>query len=251
MNINIERTGKGEKLVFIHGSGLHGNLWRMQKETLKDNFEVILVDLPGHGKSCGNGCDSVEEYRDVVRELIISNSLDGSYIVGHSLGGAIAIAFALAYPHLIKGVILIGTGAKLRVLPKILNEIRTNKEEIVKHIIDLSFSNKTAEELKDYFFTEMRKCDSEVIFKDFNSCDKFNVMDSVRFINLPTLIICGSDDLLTPPKYSTYLKKEIRSSTLVVIQDAGHMVMVEKPSETNLAISNFILGTKIKEEGNI
>jgi len=129
----------------------------------------------------------------------------------------------------------------LRVLSKILNDVKTKKKEIVEYIIDLSFSKKASKELKEYFLQEMMKCDSEIIFKDFNCCDKFNLMDRVKLINVPALIICGSDDLLTPPKYSTYLHNEIRGSELVIIHDAGHMVMVEKPEKTNKAIQDFLL----------
>lgn len=244
MNINIERSGMGEKIVFIHGSGMSGSLWYKQKDALKNNLETILVDLPGHGKSSGDGCNSVEEYRDVVRDVIKNNSLERCYIAGHSLGGAIAISFALTYPELLKGVLLIGTGARLRVLPKILDEIRIKKDEIVKFIIDYSFSDKTEQEVKDSFFKEMMKCDENVIFKDFNSCNNFDVMDKVKEIDLPTLIICGTEDKLTPPKYSHYLHNEIKGSKLILIENAGHMVMVEKPEETNQSILKFIGGTK-------
>jgi pimeloyl-ACP methyl ester carboxylesterase len=79
-----------------------------------------------------------------------------------------------------------------------------------------------------------------VVYGDFETCDKFDVMGSLDRINLPTLIICGRDDLLTPVKYSEYLRAHIRNSELRVIDDAGHMVMLEKPEEFNEILENFL-----------
>lgn len=239
--INFERCGKGEKLIFIHGSGMSGKMWYEQKKDLEEYFDLIFVDLPGHGKTPDYNCKTVEDYRECLYNTIKNNTLAQCYLVGHSLGGAIAISFALTYPDLLKGIILVGTGAKLRVLPKILNEIKTNKSEIVEYIINLSFSDKTSIDLKNYFKNEMMNCDADIIFRDFNSCDKFNVMDSVSLINMKTLIICGNEDLLTPSKYSHYLNDKIKNSRLSIIENAGHMVMVEQAEKVNEVIKNFVL----------
>ena len=114
--MHIERYGQGEKILFIHGSGWNTHMWYSQRDYLKSSMEVMLVDLPGHGESPGDGCDSVEEYRDAVYEMIRELDIERCYIAGHSLGGAIALSLSLAYPDIIKGIILIGTGARLRVL---------------------------------------------------------------------------------------------------------------------------------------
>lgn len=241
MIMNFERCGNGEKLIFIHGSGMSGKMWYEQKKDLEEYFDLIFVDLPGHGKTPDYNCKSVEDYRDSLYETIKAKSLDPCYLAGHSLGGAITISFALAYPNLLKGITLIGTGAKLRVLPKILNEIKGNKSEIVEYIINLSFADKASAELKDYFKKLMLECDADVIFRDFNSCDRFNVMDMVELIKIKTLILCGNEDLLTPPKYSNYLNNKIKGSKLSIIEGAGHMVMVEQPKQVNGEIKKFVL----------
>ena len=72
MSMHIERYGQGERILFIHGSGWNTHMWYSQRDYLKSSMEVILVDLPGHGESSGNGCDSVEGYRDAVYEMIRS-----------------------------------------------------------------------------------------------------------------------------------------------------------------------------------
>lgn len=239
--MHIERYGQGEKILFIHGSGWNTHMWRGQKDYLKSSMEVILVDLPGHGESPGDGCDSVEKYRDAVYEMITEHDFGKCYIAGHSLGGAIALSLSLAFPDILKGIILIGTGARLRVLPQILEGVVTDKENTVRNIGGLVFSNKTSSVLKDQTIHETMKCRAEVIHKDFYACNRFDVMDTVDSIRVPALIICGVDDALTLPKYSIYLNEAIKGSRLTLIDNAGHMVMMEKPMEVSRAIEEFVL----------
>ena len=240
MNLHTERSGRGEKIIFIHGSGWNSRMWYGQRDYLKSSMEVILVDLPGHGESPGNGCETVEEYGDAVYGVIEEANLGQVYVAGHSLGGAIAMSLALSHPSAVKGAVLIGTGAKLKVLPEILEGITKDKEETVKNIVELAFSRKALSSLKATDFEETMKCSAEVIRKDFSACDRFNIMNSVSSLSVPTLILCGTDDSLTPQKYSSYLNKEIRGSKLVLIEDAGHMVMMEKPDAVSRAIQEFI-----------
>jgi len=242
--MHIEKYGQGEKILFIHGSGWNTHMWYSQRDYLKSSMEAVLVDLPGHGESPGNGCDSVEDYRDEVYRMIRELDIERCYIAGHSLGGAIAISLSLAYPDILKGIILIGTGARLRVLPQILEGVIKDKETTLRGVGALAFSAKTSSVLKDQAFNEMMKCEGEVIHKDFSACNRFDSMDAVNSIRVPTLIICGNDDALTLPKYSLYLHEAMHGSQLTLIDDAGHMVMIEKPMEVNRAIEEFVLHQK-------
>ncbi len=244
MSMHLERYGQGEKVLFIHGSGWNTHMWHNQRDYLKSSMEVMLVDFRGHGESPGDGCDSVEEYRDAVYEMIRELHIERCYIAGHSLGGAIALSLSLAYPDIIKGIILIGTGARLRVLPQILEGVVNDKENTVRNISGFAFSKRTSSVLKDQAINEMMKCSGEVIYKDFSACNRFDVMDTVNSIRVPALIICGNDDTLTLPKYSLYLHEAIKDSRLTLIDDAGHMVMMEQPMEVNRKIEGFVLDPK-------
>jgi pimeloyl-ACP methyl ester carboxylesterase len=242
--MHIEKYGQGIGVLFIHGSGWNTHMWNSQREYLKSSMEVVLVDLPGHGESPGDGCDSVEEYRDAVYRMIRELDIERCYVAGHSLGGAIALSLSLAYPGILKGIILIGTGARLRVLPQILEGIINDKENTLRTVGLLAFSRKSSSVLKDQAIHEMTKCSREVIYKDFTACNRFDIMNTVNSIRLPALIICGNDDALTLPKYSSYLHGIIKGSQLTLIDDAGHMVMMEKPVEVNRAIEEFVLNRK-------
>jgi pimeloyl-ACP methyl ester carboxylesterase len=242
--MHIETYGQGEKVLFIHGSGWNTHMWYGQSDHMKSSMEVLLVDLPGHGESPGDGCDSVEEYSDAINKMINELNTGRCYVAGHSLGGAIALILSLTYPDILKGIILIGTGARLRVLPQILEGIVSDKENTLRNVGSLAFSKKTTSVLKDRAFHEMMKCKGEIIQKDFLACNRFDVMNTASSISVPTLIICGNEDALTLPKYSSYLHEAIYGSQLTLIDDAGHMVMMEKPMEVNRAIEGFVLHRK-------
>ena len=79
-----------------------------------------------------------------------------------------------------------------------------------------------------------------VIEGDLRACDGFDLMEQVQKITAPTLVICGTDDLMTPPKYAEYLHQKFKESQLALIPGAGHMVMLEKPDEVNQAIEVFL-----------
>ena len=240
VNMHIEQYGSGRKVLFIHGSGLHSEIWRGQKQCLQASMEVVLIDLPGHGKSPGDGCDSAGQYGDAVYKAMRGLNPDRYYVAGHSLGGAIAMSLALFHPDAVKGLILIGTGAKLRVLPSILDGILKEKERTIADINSLSFSQGTSATTKEEAFKMMMSCRAEAIYKDFSACDRFDIRNSVDSIRMPTLILCGEDDVLTPVRYSRFLKEKIAGSELALVKDAGHMAMLEKPDEVNKAIEIFL-----------
>lgn len=243
MKTELIRHGNGEKILFIHGAGGSSKSWLYQTEGLKSEVEVIAADLPGHGKASDtSGCTSIEAYRDSLHSALVSSGIERLYLAGHSMGGAVAISFTLAFPDMVKGIILVGTGARLRVFPQILEGIMNDKEKTLKSIIEYAVSNKASDALKKGCFEEMMKCTAEVIYSDFYACDRFNAMNDLNRINTASLIICGTEDLLTPPKYSMYLKENIKGSELILVKDTGHMVMMEKPNEVNKAIIKFLKG---------
>jgi pimeloyl-ACP methyl ester carboxylesterase len=241
-SLHIERYGEGPAMLFIHGSGCNCRMWERQREYLHSSMEVVLVDLPGHGRSPGDGCDSVKEYADAIYGSMERLYPRGYYVAGHSLGGAIAMSLALLHPSVIEGVVLIGTGARLRVLPEIIEGLLKEKERTLADINRLVFSKGKGapSSLRDEAFAMMMGCGAEIIRKDFVACDRFDIMSSITSIKAPALILCGEEDALTPVKYSRFLNEKISGSQLVLIEDAGHMAMIEKPDEVSKAIDIFV-----------
>lgn len=238
--MKIERYGSGTPLVFIHGAGGSTLSWAFQKTFFEGSCTVFLVDLPGHGNSPGPSFDSVGGYADALNEAFADNAVPPAYIVGHSMGGAIAMDLAMRYPALVKGIVLIGTGARLKVYPEILEGVLKDTEKTARMIIDTAFSPVFPEKLKERVFAEYMKNDPKTVFDDFTACDGFNVMGRLDSLSAPALVMCGKEDRFTPVKYSHYLTDTIPGAGLVLIEGAGHMVMIERPAEVNGAIEAFL-----------
>jgi len=222
-------------LLFIHGARESHKVWENQMKFFSD---LVAIDLLGHG--VGVGKRTIDEYVEYVKKFCDERGLKNVVMVGHSMGGAIVQKFALDHPEYLKAIVLVCTGAKLRVTPLIFEAIKKNYAQAVELITKLAFSNKATSEIKEKAAEEMRNISPEVTYGDFEACDKFNIMDRLKEIKVPTLIICGLEDQLTPVKYSEYLKNNIPNSKLEIIADAGHMVMLEKPKKFNEILEKFI-----------
>lgn len=241
MNLNVERYGSGEACLFIHGAGGSSSSWYFQKD-LQKSMEVILIDLPGHGKSPGPSLDKIEDMRDAVLETLRSLNMEKYFIAGHSMGGAIALSAALVRPESVKGLILVGTGARLKVMPDFLEGILKDKEGTLKLITEAAFGRNSPPAMKESGLKEMMKCEARTLYNDYYACDRFDLMDSVKEIKTPALIVCAGSDLMTPPKYSEFIHSQIKGSKIELIEGIGHMIMLERPAELNKAIEGFVSG---------
>jgi pimeloyl-ACP methyl ester carboxylesterase len=229
-----------ETLLFIHGAGGSSFLWKAQFDFFRQEYQIVLLDLPGHGGSGGEGESSIDAYRDFVREFLGVFPLRSVWAVGHSMGGAIAMSLVLEDPRGFIGLILVGTGAKLGVAPLIFQALEGDFEIAVKQSVQFSFARNTTRELMDAHIKEMLKASPKVMLNDFRACDKFDIREELPNIELPTLIVCGDEDQLTPPRYSEYLRDRIKNSRLNIINGAGHMVAAEKPEEFNSTLGRFL-----------
>jgi pimeloyl-ACP methyl ester carboxylesterase len=239
-------TGRGgireglRTLVFVHGSGGSRLHWNYQRQFFKKSYNVVMVDLPGHGEARSEGEDSVGAYAGHLLHLLRALPGDVFCLFGHSLGGAIVQEFTLLYPQYVEALVLVGTGARLRVLPEILEGIQERFEETVKLICDYAFSKKSSADLIQNGIEAMLKTRATVLYGDFAACNRFDIMDRVGNIRAPILVVCGSDDLLTPPKYAHFLAEKITGARVEIIDGAGHMVMIEKPDEFNRSVMEFL-----------
>jgi pimeloyl-ACP methyl ester carboxylesterase len=222
-------------LVFIHGAGGTHRVWRYQTSAFPDS---IALDLPGHSK--GRGFNTVSQYARFVTQVIEERGLAPAVLAGHSMGGAITIEIALTSSKLLAGIVLIGSGARLRVTPVIKDEVKRDYPHAAEVIAHWAYSPKTDVKLRSASIQELLEVPAEVTHADFQACDCFDMMNEIGRIDLPTLIVCGEDDMLTPVKFSQYMKERIRNARIVIIPGAGHSVMLEKPKELNDALRSFL-----------
>jgi len=236
----IEHGTQGTPVVFVHGAPANHLVWGLQVRALGDIARAVALDLPGHGRSDPPGRDSVEAYRDVVVGLLDALGFERAVIVGHSMGGAIAQTLALSHPDRVAGLGLVGTGARLRVLPEILDGLLTDPDQVARLFIEYAYAPGLAPALRQRAEDEFRACPPRVAHGDFSACNKFDTLTRLAEIRAPTLVVCGRADRLTPAKYSVYLATHIPNAYLVFIEHAGHSVMLEQPDEMNKTLIDFI-----------
>lgn len=233
--------GKYPPLVFIHGAGGSHLHWPPELRRMADH-DVYSLDLPGHGKSGGDPERSVRGYAHRLIAWLDQLDLEEVVLVGHSMGGAISMTIALEIPQQVSGLVLVGSGARLRVHPEIL--ALTEDEHLYRQAAALvtqwAFSNHADARMVELANRRMAEVPARVVHADFLACDAFDIMDRLHDISVPTLVICGEGDQMTPRKYSQYLDQHIPDSQLVMIEGAGHMVMLEKPLEIVEHVRGFL-----------
>jgi pimeloyl-ACP methyl ester carboxylesterase len=243
LQIAYATAGVGSPAVcLVHGTGGSSEVWTHQLEGLADLGRIVALDLPGHGRSDGSIPKTIEDAAAVVAGFLDALGVTRVIIGGHSMGGAIAQQFALSCPERLDGLVLIGTGARLRVLPRLLDLLMTDCAAGVDLLMSLAVGAKAPAELRAALHRSTADNPPGVVLADLQACDAFDVMGRISTVDTPTLVICGDEDQLTPPKYSRFLGQRIAGARVVVVAGAGHYVQVEKPRETTAAIHEFLVG---------
>jgi pimeloyl-ACP methyl ester carboxylesterase len=186
------------------------------------------------------GKDSIGAYAEWLISFLDALGLRQTIVTGHSMGGAIALEAALRCPARVAGLGLIATGARLPVAPNLLAGLQQDPEAAIDTICRWAFGPETPSEMLHLAATQMRSTPPEFVHHDFEACNAFDVGERLAGIACPTLVLCGSQDRMTPPKYSRFLKDRIQGSTLEIVEGAGHMVMLERPRAVLSALSSLL-----------
>ena len=227
-------------IVLIHGAGGSSVFWQEQVEALAERVNTVAIDLPGHGQSHGNGHDRIEEYAQAVIDFIRAIKTPKPIPCGISLGGAVTQQLLLDYPDLFKAAIIISSGSKLKVAPDIFDAIEKDIKSYVELMVNFAASKSTDPDRIKRFKDDTARCKPEVLIKDFKACNRFDVMQRVRSIRSPVLVVTAEDDLVTPPKYGDFMETSLANASRVHITEAGHIVPMEKPEGVNKAIVEFL-----------
>jgi pimeloyl-ACP methyl ester carboxylesterase len=224
--------------VLVHGAGGDHTHWP-QALRASALASVYGLDLPGHGHSGGAGRADVEAYADFIQDFVKQLKLKRVTVFGHSMGGAISLCLALRRPDWLDAIVVVGTGARLRVAPAILDTILADFQTFLDLAPEFNFGPNTAQELVSQIRTGFAKTDPHVIHGDFTACNRFDRMQDLHRITLPTLIVNATHDQLTPLKYGQYLHDHISDSQLHIIENAGHMMALERPVAFMEGIETF------------
>jgi len=239
-------------ILFLHGFPFDKSIWRDQLSFLQKDFRIIAIDMRGHGESeLGSEEFSIDLFAYDLIEFMNSLALDEIVLCGHSMGGYVALNAIHRFPKRFKALILCGTSCiadSPEVKQKRLNTIQLIQNEgQEKYAVDIlpklfsksSMINLPGETILIKDLILKTSLDSIVrtlkaLAKREESCSNLSL------INVPVLIIVGSDDSLTPPALSEQLLKGIQGAKLKIFQDAGHLTNLEKSIEFNHEVYDFL-----------
>lgn len=228
-------------VVLIHGAGGDHLHWPHNIRRLPGH-RVFALDLPGHGKSAGLGRQTISAYAKDIVDWLDEIDIYRAIFIGHSMGGAIAQVLALEHSDRVLGLGLVATGAKLGVNPSLLEKLSVPATFpiAVELILNWSYAEGTPKKHIATVKEQLLTTRPSVMYGDYLACDRFNVMEAINKIEVPTTVICGREDRMTPLKYAKYLVEHIPNAHLTVIPDSGHMVMQEKPQAVAKALEAFV-----------
>ncbi|MBM3942174.1 MAG: alpha/beta hydrolase [SAR202 cluster bacterium] len=228
------------KLVFVHGAGDSSLSFYYQLRHFRNSK---AIDLPGHPNS--KPCTSIDAYVEWVRGFNTARRYKDVVLCGHSMGGAIALQYALRYPNELKALILMSTGARLRVRPDLIKQCQNGGANagVWLEARESQYEG-IAPDIHQVLMQRAKEIGPAVACNDLNACNHFDVMEQVKEISLPTMVLCGSADDTTPVKYSDYLAQQIKGSRERVIPEGRHYVQLEKYQQVNEAIEEFLAELK-------
>ncbi|ARS89090.1 alpha/beta fold hydrolase [Natrarchaeobaculum aegyptiacum] len=240
---HVDRGGVGPTACYVHGSGGAREMWRAQRE-LTDRAPMVALDLSGHGDSADVDADpgyqALSAYADDV--IAVAEETDATVLVGASLGGAVALHVALERSFQPEAIVLTGTGARMGVLEDLLEWLASDFERAVEflHGPGRLFADPDSNpDIRERSLETMLDTGQVVTRRDFLTCHRFDVRDDLEGVDVPTLLLYGDQDRLTPPWFHEYLAEEIPDARAVEIEGAAHRPMLERPAAFNEALTTF------------
>jgi pimeloyl-ACP methyl ester carboxylesterase len=233
-------------IVFLHGAGLDHSVWALLARSFAHRgFAVLAPDLPGHGRSAGAALSSVRAIADWTAALISAAGVRAARLIGHSMGSLAALETTARFPDKVTGLALIATAAPMQVSDALLDAARTNDHAAIDMIAIWGNGYRatlggsltpglwmlgTAERL-------LESAPAGVLFNDLSACNDYrDAFAAAAQVSVPSVLILGGHDLMTPAKSGEALAAAIPASHVTVIEGAGHMLMSERPEEVFAAL---------------
>lgn len=236
-------------IILIHGAGDSSAVWERQTEYFSRSHRVLAVDLPGHGARLSEpGLERHEQYAAEVCRLMDQNGIKRAVVAGHSMGGAVALMMALEHPTRVRGVVLVATGARMKMRPEFLEQARKTAEELghrvptSTHIIPVEqmVHPEIPPAVVQWLREQTGHASAQATYADFQANNHFDVMNRLSEIQVPTLVMGGGGDRMAPQKFSEFLASSIRGARLAMLHPCGHYPQVEQEEQFNQALESFL-----------
>lgn len=236
--------------VFIHGAGMDHTTWALQSRGLAfHGWNVLALDLPGHGQSGGEPLGSIDALATWLLDLLHAQAAGPALLIGHSMGALVALRAAAQEPAAVLKVVLVGAAAAMPVHPDLLAAAAANDHAAID-MVNLWGHGFAAGmggcALPGAWMTGageriLERAAPGVLHADLAACNAYRdgISDAAR-VRAPCLIVNGERDQMTPMKNARALAAAVPGSKLVQMAGAGHMLMVERPWEFASILSAFL-----------
>ena len=248
-NIYASDAGQGidvkkKTMVFLHGSGLSHIVWSLTEQFFfNKNFNVLSLDLPGHGNSDGPCLDSIEKIADWLEEVFKKLNLNDLILVGHSQGCLEILEYAHKYKSRLKKLIFVGGSNKMPVHPDLIELAKNGDSDAIKLMMKWGYegSKKFIGGNPVEKIIQSPRDISEILAVDLIACNNYlNGFEAAKKINLPSLVILGELDKMVNLESGKKFSNLLENSTTHIINECGHMIMIEKAFEMREKILKFL-----------
>ena len=226
-------------LLFIHGAGMDHTVWALQTRYFAHHGRSVLaVDLPGHGRSGGAALRSIGAVAEWIGRVLDAAGVAGAALVGHSMGALVALEAAAAMPARVRSLALLGVAERMPVHPE-LQAAADGGERLAPELVaswghgrsgHLGGNPAPGLWMMGGALTLLERAPAGVLAADLAACNAYDQASAAAaHVVCPTLLLLGAADRMTPPAKAKPLGAAIASSRTVVLPDAGHMLMTERP----------------------
>lgn len=243
----VQVSGAGSPLVFVHGFTTTSEFWREQAEAFSSRYRVIRINLPGHGVSPRPDGRSytIPAFANDILAVYHAFEIDEAILVGLSMGGTVVQSFTLSHPERVRALVLVGAtphglGEDVNVdnVLKAIDELGVVQAS--QNVIERSFGSMASRALVEFAKVEVAQTPAFVAREAIVSLNASDSRAHLCDISVPTLVVVGNEDIITPPGESVILAEGIPESRLEVIADAGHFPMLEQPQAFNHVLESFL-----------
>ncbi len=247
--IHASDSGQGidyqkETIVFLHGSGLSHIVWSLTEQFFSNkNFNVLSIDLPGHGNSDGPCLESIENIADWLDEVFNKLKLKNLILVGHSQGCLEILEYIFRYKGKIKKAVFVGGSSKMPVHPDLIELAQNGDSDAVKLMMKWGYegSKKFIGGNPVEKIIQSPRDISEILAIDLNACNNYvNGKEASKNINCPTMFIFGELDKMVNLEHGKKFADSVKDSYTHIIHGSGHMIMIEKAFEMREKILEFL-----------
>ena len=248
-NIHASDSGQGidtnkDTIVFLHGSGLSHIVWSLAEQFFSSkNYNVLSIDLPGHGNSDGPCLDSIEKIADWMEKVFDKLKLKKLILVGHSQGCLEILEYSSRYKERLKKLVFVGGSNKMPVHPDLIELAQSGHSDAVKLMMKWGYegSKKFIGGNPVEKIIQSPRDISEILAVDLNACNNYsNGSEAAKVIDLPSILIFGELDKMVNLEAGKKFSNLIKNSTTHVIKGCGHMIMIEKAFEMREKILEFL-----------